>query len=156
MGKDGKRFRALKIRSMYADAETNMAKYLTPEQITQWETEHKLDDDPRITRVGRFVRKTSIDEIPQFVNVLLGQMSLVGPRPITEEELVWFGDDVDEFLSVTPGITGYWQAYARNDATWESGERQKMELYYVRNRSLALDARIILKTFSAVIGGTGQ
>lgn len=156
VGKGGKPLGVLKLRSMYVDAEEHIDRYLSPEQMKQWETEHKVTDDPRITRIGHFVRKTSLDEVPQFLNVLSGQMSVVGPRPITHEELAWLGDDVEEFLSVKPGITGYWQAFARNDATWESGERQQMELYYVRNQSLALDARIILKTVSAVFKGTGQ
>lgn len=156
IGQFGKRIRVFKLRSMYIDAESNMGKYLTPEQIQQWETEHKLDDDPRITKVGRFIRATSLDELPQFLNVLMGNMSIVGPRPITEEELSWFGDDLYEALSVKPGITGWWQVTERNEATWESGRRQELELYYVRNRGIALDLKIFLMTFGAVFKRTGK
>lgn len=156
VGQYGKPLNVLKLRSMYADAETNMEAHLTPEQIRQWETEHKLDDDPRITKVGRFIRATSLDELPQFLNVLGGQMSIVGPRPITYEETEWFGDDLEEALSVKPGITGWWQVTERNEATWESGRRQELELWYVRNRGLGLDAKIFLMTFGAMLRRTGK
>ncbi len=156
VGKNGKPFRMLKLRTMYADAENNMERYFTPEQMAEWNTEHKVMDDPRVTRIGQFLRRTSLDELPQFINVLLGQMSVVGPRPVTRVELEWYGDDVDEILSVRQGVTGYWQAFARNDATWESGERQEMELYYVRNVSASLDARIFFGTFGAIVGRTGR
>lgn len=156
VGRCGKSFDMWKLRTMYVDAEENIAQYLSSEQLCEWETEHKVIDDPRVTRVGRFLRKTSLDEIPQFLNVLMGDMSVVGPRPVTYEELHWYGDDTSEILSVRPGVTGYWQAFARNDATWESGERQAMELQYVRNFSASLDAKIFLRTFSAVLGMTGR
>lgn len=156
VGQYGKPLKVLKLRSMYIDAESNMEAHLTPEQIKQWETEHKLDDDPRITKVGKLIRATSLDELPQFLNVLAGQMSIVGPRPITREECEWFGDDLEEALSVKPGITGWWQVTERNDATWESGRRQELELYYVRNRSMALDMKIFLMTFGAMLKRTGQ
>lgn len=156
VGKNGRMFGMLKLRTMYADAEENMDKYLSAEQLVQWETEHKVIDDPRVTRVGRVLRKTSLDELPQFFNVLVGQMSVVGPRPVTPEELAYYGDDADEVLAMRPGITGYWQAFARNDATWESGERQSMELHYVRNVSAAMDARVFFHTFGAIIGLTGR
>lgn len=156
VGRNGKSFGMFKLRTMYADAEDCMERYLTPEQIEQWETEHKVDNDPRVTRIGRFLRKTSLDELPQFLNVLVGQMSVVGPRPITTEEVTWYGENADEVLSVRQGITGYWQAFARNDATWESGERQLMELYYVRNISAGMDAKIFFHTFGAIFGLTGR
>ncbi len=156
VGQYGKPLKVLKLRSMYIDAESNMEAHLTPEQIRQWETEHKLDDDPRITRVGRFIRATSLDELPQFLNVLAGQMSIVGPRPITREETDWFGDDLEEALSVKSGITGWWQVTERNDATWESGRRQELELWYVRNRGIALDMKIFLMTFGAMLKRTGK
>ena len=147
----------LKIRTMYADAEENLEKYLTPEQIVIWNTEHKLEDDPRITPVGRFLRATSLDEVPQFVNVLLGQMSLIGPRPVVQQEIDdYFADTKEELLAVKPGLTGYWQAYARNDVTFASGKRQEMELYYVRNRGFLLDAKVFFKTFSAIFTKTGH
>ncbi len=156
IGKNGVPFGMWKLRTMYADAETNVEHYLTEEQQEQWERERKVDDDPRVTKVGNALRKISVDELPQFINVLMGEMSVVGPRPVTADELEWFGEDTDEVLSVRPGVTGWWQAYARNDATWESGERQSMELYYVRNMSLLLDLRIFFHTFVAVFKLTGR
>lgn len=156
VGRGGAHFGMFKLRTMYEDAEDRIEGYLSPEQLTEWEAEHKVDDDPRVTRMGRFLRKTSLDELPQFLNVITGDMSIVGPRPVTEEELERYGDDVDTVLSVRPGVTGYWQAFARNDATWESGERQKMELHYVLNISPAFDARIFFKTFGAIFGLTGK
>lgn len=156
IGKNGVPFGMWKLRTMYADAEQNVDSYLTAEQQEQWERERKVEDDPRVTKVGRFLRESSLDELPQFLNVLVGEMSVVGPRPVTAEELTWFGDDVDEVLSVRPGITGYWQTFARNDATWESGERQEMELRYVRTMSLSMDARICLRTVGAILGMTGR
>lgn len=156
IGQYGKPFRMWKLRTMYVDAEDNIEKYLSPEQLFKWQTEHKVDEDPRITRVGRVLRKTSLDELPQFLNVIAGEMSIVGPRPVTKEEIERYGSDAEEILQFRPGITGYWQAFARNDATWESGERQAMELFYVRNVSMKLDAKIFLRTFGAVIGLTGR
>lgn len=156
VGRNGKRFRMWKLRSMYEDAEERIGGYLSPEQMVEWENEHKVSDDPRITKIGRVLRRTSLDELPQFLNVLVGDMSVVGPRPVTLKELRYLGDDAAEVLSLRPGITGYWQAFARNDATWESGKRKRMELYYVRNVSLSLDAKIFLRTFSAVLGMTGR
>lgn len=156
VGRNGKLFGMYKLRTMYEDAEDRIEGYLSPEQLQEWEAEHKVEDDPRITRVGRFLRKTSLDEFPQFLNVILGDMSIVGPRPVTEEELERYGDDVDTVLSARPGVTGYWQAFARNDATWESGERQQMELHYVLHISPQFDVRIILKTFGAIFNLTGK
>ena len=115
-----------------------------------------VEDDPRITAVGRILRKTSLDEFPQFVNVLKGEMSVVGPRPIVDEELAHYGDDLDEFLSCKPGVTGWWQVQARNDATYADGSRQQLELYYARHASATLDLNIVLRTFSAVFDGTGK
>lgn len=156
VGMGGKKIGILKLRTMYSDAEENIDKYLSPEQMRAWETEHKVENDPRVTRIGRFLRKTSLDELPQFANVLVGDMSVVGPRPVTEEEIAFYGDNADEILSVRPGITGYWQAYARNDATWESGERQQMELTYLRNIGANMDAHIFFRTFGAIFGLTGK
>lgn len=151
VGYRGREIGVLKFRSMVADA-WDVEKYLSPEQLRQWKTEMKVDDDPRITKIGRFIRKTSIDEFPQFLNVLAGQMSVVGPRPITRAELDWFGDDADRLLSCHPGITGLWQVVARNDASYESGMRQKIELMYVDNRCLRMDVKCILGTFGVMFG----
>lgn len=126
---------------------------MTPEQLAQWQREQKLDDDPRITRVGKFLRRTSLDELPQFINVLTGDLSVIGPRPVTLEETYEFGNARDEFLSIKPGITGWWQVTERNKATWENGDRQMLELFYVRHASLKLDLRIFIRTFKAMGSG---
>lgn len=151
VGRGGRAMRIWKLRTMVANAD-DLARHLTPAQIEQWEREHKVDDDPRITRVGRFLRSTGLDELPQFWCVLKGDMSVIGPRPITTGELSWLGTDVDEYLSVRGGITGLWQVTDRNEATWESGERKAIELDYVRRASLALDARIFIATFGVMFG----
>lgn len=156
IGRYGVPFGMWKLRTMYTDAEQNVERYLTPAQREQWRRERKVDHDPRVTKVGRVLRKASLDELPQFLNVLVGDMSVVGPRPVSATELKWFGDDAEEVLSVRPGVTGWWQAYARNGATWESGERQRMELYYVRNMGIDLDLRIFMHTFVAVFRLTGR
>ena len=151
VGRFGRPLRILKLRTMVADSD-NVEKYLSPEQMLQWEKERKVDDDPRITRLGALCRKVSLDELPQFLNVLAGQMSVIGPRPITSGELECFGDDAALYLSVPGGITGLWQSGPRNEATFENGERQRVELEYVRTASLGVDLRIFFKTFSAMFG----
>lgn len=153
VGKGGKAIKILKLRSMVADA-GDVQKYLSPEQLHQWEVERKVDDDPRITKVGQFIRKCSIDEIPQFLNVLKGDLSVIGPRPITRDELEqhFSVEEKEELLSVQPGITGLWQATDRNAATFESGLRQKIELQYVRNRCFRLDWNCFTGTFAAMFG----
>ena len=151
VGYRGKPLRILKLRTMVADSD-DVEKHLSPEQLDQWRRERKVDDDPRVTKVGHFLRKTSLDELPQFLNVLAGQMSVVGPRPVVEDELAAYGDDAAELLSVKPGITGWWQVRARNDATYEDGNRQELELFYVRNASLAMDARVFSRTFGIMFG----
>ena len=153
VGKGGKTIKILKLRSMVTDA-GNVQKYLSPEQLHQWEVERKVDDDPRITKVGQFIRKCSLDEMPQFLNVLNGDLSVIGPRPITRDELEQhFSDDEKaELLSVQPGITGLWQATDRNAATFESGLRQKIELNYVRNRCFQMDWKCFTGTFGAMFG----
>ena len=154
IGLNGKRIRIWKIRTMVVDAHENPERYMTPQQIKQWEREQKVDDDPRVTRIGRFLRNTSLDELPQFINVLTGELSVIGPRPVTFDETCEFGDARSEFLSVKPGITGWWQVTERNNATWENGERQMLELYYVRHACLSLDLKILMKTVRAM--GRGQ
>lgn len=150
-GRLGRPFRIYKFRSMVADAD-NVEKYLTPTQLVQWERERKVDDDPRITRLGRILRKTSLDELPQFVNVLTGEMSVIGPRAITYDELGEYGEDASFLLSVPQGVTGAWQVDARNGATFETGERQAMELEYVRHASVREDMRVFLATFGVMFG----
>lgn len=151
VGRFGRPLKILKLRSMVADSD-DVEKYLSSEQMAQWQRERKVDDDPRITRFGALCRKTSLDEIPQFLNVLAGQMSVIGPRPITSEELAWFGDDAALYLSVPGGITGLWQSGPRNKASFENGERQRVELEYVRTACLAVDAGVFFRTFDAMFG----
>lgn len=155
VGHNGKEIMLYKFRSMKKNAD-DLEKMLTPEQLEIFKTEFKLENDPRITKVGNFLRKTSLDELPQLLNILKGELTIVGPRPVVEDELENYGDNAKKFLSVKPGLTGYWQAYARNDANYATGERQKMELYYVENRSLWFDIKIFFKTFSSVFKKTGQ
>lgn len=154
-GKDGKKFRIYKFRSMCIDADKRLKEYLeqNEEARKEFEENHKLKDDPRITKLGKFIRKTSIDELPQFINVLKGDMSLIGPRPIVDGEIEKYGENKDKFLSVRPGLTGYWAANGRSDITYE--ERMKMELYYVDNISFKLDIQIFFKTIISVVKKEG-
>lgn len=154
IGKNGKRIYIWKLRTMETDAHTNPEKYLDEDQLAQWEREQKVEDDPRITRMGHFLRRTSLDELPQFINVLTGELSVIGPRPVTMEETYEFGNARDEFLSCKPGITGWWQVTERNEATWANGNRQMLELFYVRHASFGLDVRVFVRTFKAM--GTGK
>ena len=153
VGKGGKPIYIFKLRTMVSDAHEHPEKYMTPEQLAQWQREQKVDDDPRITRVGRFLRRTSLDELPQFINVVIGDLSVIGPRPVTLEETFEYGDARDEVLACKPGITGWWAATDRNDSTWGSGQRQARELFYVRHQSFGLDARVFVKTFKAMRRG---
>ena len=155
VGYRGRPLRIFKLRTMVADSD-DVEKHLSPEQLAQWKSERKVDGDPRITRVGALLRKTSLDELPQFLNVLAGSMSIVGPRPVVEDELAAYGADADAFLSMKPGITGWWQVQARNDATYEDGTRQELELYYVRNASFKLDACVFFETFKSITEKTGR
>lgn len=157
VGKDYKPIKVYKFRSMYIDAETNIDKYLTPEQKDIWIRERKLDNDPRITKIGKFMRKTSLDELPQILNVIGGSLSLVGPRPITEMEIDehFTKEETEIMLSAKPGITGYWQVYGRSDADFASGERQKLTLEYFSKRSLWLDFKILILTIPVVIKHKG-
>ena len=155
IGKNGKAFKMWKFRSMYKNAD-KMLDQLTDEQRQQYITEFKIDNDPRITPVGNFLPKTSLDELPQLFNVLCNDMSLVGPRPLIESEIqTYYADMFDTLLSVKPGVTGYWQAYARNNATYQSGQRQQMEMYYVNNASIMLDIKILFRTFASVLRRDG-
>ena len=151
-GKNGRPLPLLKFRSMHMNAE-QMIDLFTPEQKEEWEQNFKLENDPRITKIGRFLRRTSLDELPQFINVLKGELSLVGPRPIVEDELARYGSEKDKFLSVTPGLTGYWQAYARSTCTYE--QRMEMELYYVDHANFWWDIKIMLATVVTVLSRRG-
>ena len=152
IGRGGREICIWKLRSMYADAHDHPERYLDEAQMAQWRREQKVDGDPRVTRLGHFIRKYSLDEVLQFINALKGDISVIGPRPVTLAETYEFGEDRDEFLSVRPGITGWWQVTERNEATWENGRRQVLELEYVRNRGFAMDARCFLGTFGVMFG----
>lgn len=152
IGKNGKPFKMYKFRSMELDADKKLDE-LSDEMKKEFEENYKITDDPRITKIGKILRKTSLDELPQFVNVIRGELSLVGPRPIVEAELEKYGENKDKFLSVIPGITGYWQANGRSDVTYE--RRMELELYYVDNASFWLDIVILFKTVFAVFKRDG-
>ena len=154
-GKNGKVFRLYKFRSMCIGADKKLKEYLenNEEARKEFEKTHKLQNDPRITKIGNFLRKTSLDELPQMISILKGDMSFVGPRPVVEKEVEEYGTNKDKFLSVRPGLTGYWQVNGRSNTTYE--ERMKMELYYVDNCSLWLDIRIFFKTFITVFKKEG-
>ena len=155
IGKGGRPFGCYKFRSMCVDAKEKLEELLSkdPKAREEWERDFKLKNDPRITKSGNFLRRTSLDELPQIFNVLKGEMSLVGPRPIVKEELPRYGDFVRDYLSVKPGITGYWQINGRSDTTYE--ERVMMDTWYVQNWSLWLDIMILWRTVKAVAGGKG-
>lgn len=150
IGKDGKPFPCYKFRSMCVDAKERLAELLANDQEAraEWEKDFKLKNDPRITKSGAFLRKTSLDELPQIFNVLKGEMSLVGPRPIIHEELERYGEYVDDYLMVKPGITGMWQVSGRSDIEYD--ERVLLDSWYVRNWSVWLDVVMLFKTFKVV------
>jgi len=156
VGRRGRSFRCWKLRTMVPDAATALLNHLEsdPEAAAEWAATHKLRNDPRVTRIGAFLRATSLDELPQLWNVLCGQMSLVGPRPVTEEELGKFGSQHAAMLMVRPGLTGLWQVSGRNDISYN--ERVRLELDYVRQCSLRLDISILLRTVAVVVRRTGH
>ncbi|MBO9446712.1 sugar transferase [Ruegeria sp. R14_0] len=155
VGRDGRQFNCLKFRTMARDAERRLEHILETDSDAkaQWEAQQKLDDDPRITTIGEFFRKTSLDELPQFWNVIKGEMSVVGPRPIVASEASHYGEHYDDYLSVKPGITGHWQVNGRSKTTY--AERVEMDVDYVRNRSFARDIAIIFKTIKVIVMGDG-
>jgi len=155
IGKDGKSFNIYKFRTMYIDADKRLEELLEDEEIkAQWEAEFKLKNDPRITKIGAFLRKTSLDELPQIINVLQGKMSLVGPRPIIGDEIAKYGEYFEYFKAVKPGITGLWQVSGRNDIDYD--QRVQLDVWYVRNWSIGLDIIILIKTFVAVLFRKGS
>jgi len=156
VGKGGKLFACYKFRSMCVDSEEKLKKILEqdPEAGAQWERYFKLKNDPRITRSGAFLRKTSLDELPQIFNVLKGEMSLVGPRPVVPEEIKkYYGIYKEDYCAVRPGITGLWQTSGRSDVSYE--ERVHMDSWYVRNWSLWFDIVLLWRTFGVVLGKKG-
>ena len=155
IGKDGKHFKMYKFRSMVVGADEILKTMLeNDEEIRkEFEETRKLRNDPRITKMGNFLRKTSLDEFPQFINVLKGDMSLVGPRAVIDGEIELFGEHKQEVLSVKPGVTGYWAANGRSDTSYE--ERVEMETYYAKNMSIPLDVEILAKTVVSVVKKEG-
>ncbi|WP_017326171.1 undecaprenyl-phosphate galactose phosphotransferase WbaP [Synechococcus sp. PCC 7336] len=155
IGREGRKFKAWKFRSMHTNGDRILENYLEryPEMRAMWEGERKLKYDPRVTRVGRWLRRTSLDELPQLWNVLRGEMSLVGPRPIIDEEVVLYGDRIQLYLKVLPGISGLWQVSGRSDTTY--AQRVKLDEYYVRNWSVWLDIYILAKTIWVAVLAKG-
>jgi Undecaprenyl-phosphate galactose phosphotransferase WbaP len=155
IGRKGRAFECLKFRTMVPNADQVLRKVLARDAKlrAEWRRDRKLRHDPRITAVGRFLRRTSLDELPQLWNVLRGEMSLVGPRPVVSDELLRYGRKRGDYLSVLPGLTGLWQVTGRNDTNYR--RRVALDAYYVRNRCLSLDVYILLKTTLVVIGGRG-
>ena len=156
VGHNGKTFYCWKVRSMVADAETRLAAHLAadPAAKAEWEATFKLDNDPRITRLGHFIRKTSLDELPQLWNILKGEMSVVGPRPVTAEELTRYGSDAVYYKAMRPGLTGLWQVSGRNTVSYD--ERVEMDVTYSQSFGFWQDLRIILLTAKAVLSRTGK
>lgn len=152
VGKGGKTIKIYKFRSMVTNAE-ELIKQFTPEQKAEYEKNFKLENDPRITKVGNFMRKTSLDELPQLINILKGDISIVGPRPVMDVETQIYGNYRNMLLSVKPGLTGFWAANGRSHTTYT--RRRAMEIYYVKNRSVLLDLKIIFKTFISVFKREG-
>lgn len=152
VGKGGKEIGIYKFRSMVMNAE-KLIENFTPEQKEEFQKNFKLENDPRITKIGKFLRKTSLDELPQFFNVLKGDLSIVGPRPVMKIETEIYGNYKAMLLSVKPGLTGFWAANGRSDTSYK--RRRAMEIYYVKNRSFLLDIKIIFKTVISVFKSEG-
>lgn len=155
IGKNGKQFRLYKYRSMVVDADKKLEEYLAQneEARKEYKKYKKLKDDPRITKIGNIIRKFSIDEFPQFINVLKGDMSLVGPRPYLPREREDMGDNYDTIITVKPGITGYWQVNGRNDIDFE--ERTQMDVAYIQDKCTWFDIKLIIKTFLKIFQKEG-
>ncbi|MBS0615513.1 MAG: sugar transferase [Verrucomicrobia bacterium] len=156
VGRNGKPFLCWKFRTMYANADMKLKELLQKNSAMrqEWELFYKLKDDPRITKIGKFLRRTSLDELPQFWNIFMGDLSVVGPRPVTQDEIVkYFGDKAQKILSVRPGLTGIWQTSGRSLLTFE--ERIKLEESYIDQQSLSLDLRIIFKTIPMLVFSKG-
>ena len=151
-GKGGKDIKVYKFRTMYSNA-SEIFESFTPEQKEEYYKNFKLDNDPRVTKLGGFLRKTSLDELPQLFNILKGDMTIIGPRPIVEKEISKYGDKAEKLFSVVPGLAGYWQANGRSDTTYE--ERVEMDMYYIDHMCFTLDAKILFQTIFSVLKGEG-
>ena len=151
IGKNNMPFRCIKFRTMYPEAKDILENILMKDNNLKKEFEetHKLKNDPRITVIGKLLRKTSLDELPQFINVLKGEMSIVGPRPIVKGEKKKYGKNLKKVLSISPGITGLWQVSGRNNLTYK--KRVMLDLNYVRNYNLLMDIRILIRTFGVIL-----
>ncbi len=156
IGLGGRTFRCFKFRSMVVDAEAKLAALLTsdPQARAEWELDFKLRQDPRITPLGDFLRRSSLDELPQLFNVLLGDMSIVGPRPIVKSEVERYGARIESYHAVRPGITGLWQVSGRNDVSYR--RRVAMDAVYARGKCLSWDVKILLLTVPAVFLAKGS
>lgn len=150
VGLHGKPIKVYKFRSMRRHAD-RLEDMLSPEELEEYYKNFKLEHDPRITKVGAFLRKTSLDELPQLFNIIGGSLSLVGPRPVLQEETELYGQQRDLLLSCKPGLTGLWQSRGRSNVTYENGARQALELEYVRRRSFLFDIKIMFWTVGAVV-----
>jgi lipopolysaccharide/colanic/teichoic acid biosynthesis glycosyltransferase len=151
IGRGGRHFRCLKFRTMCVDADVRLARLLASDESArrEWHADHKLRVDPRITPIGKFLRKTSLDETPQLINILRGEMSLVGPRPIVDAEVPRYGRRFAAYCAQRPGITGLWQVSGRNDVSYR--RRVALDTAYAARKSIALDMRILAATLPAVI-----
>ncbi|MDD3920523.1 MAG: sugar transferase [Eubacteriales bacterium] len=155
VGKNRKPYVMYKFRSMVIGADGLAEELFTPEQKAKHAMGDKFADDPRITKVGHVLRKTSVDELPQFICILKNDMSLIGPRPVTEREAATYGASMDQLLSTKPGITGYWQVYGRANQPYLSREAQTLQLDYVKQRGVLLDIKLFFLTIKAVVCGNG-
>ncbi len=155
LGKDGKKIQIYKLRTMVPNADEILKNWLNhnPEKRRQYLRDRKIDNDPRITKIGNFLRKSSLDEFPQFINVFKGEMSLIGPRPVVPDEVKIYKKNKKKFLSMRPGLTGYWASNGRSNISYQ--ERMKMELYYIDHCGFLLDTQILFDTFFAVIKKDG-
>ena len=157
VGRNGRLFKLYKFRSMKVGAD-KLEDILSPEELELYRKEYKLLNDPRITKLGNFLRKSSLDELPQLWNIIRGDMSLVGPRPLLPSELTsnYTPEERQQLMSMQPGLTGYWQAMSRNESSYLTGERPQQELYYVGRVSFKMDMKIIFMTVGAVLGMNGE
>lgn len=154
IGKNGKKFGLYKFRTMVTNSAEILENLLKdPKYAKEWKENHKFENDPRITKMGKILRKTSLDEIPQILNILKGEMSIIGPRPLIDEEVEEYGENKEKLLSVRPGLTGWWACNGRSDTTNE--ERMKLELYYIDHMGIKLDIKIFFKTIIKVIKKEG-
>jgi undecaprenyl-phosphate galactose phosphotransferase/UDP-galactose-lipid carrier transferase len=155
IGRGGNRFHCLKFRTMVPNAERKLQRILDRDPVAraEWERDFKLKNDPRVTLIGRFLRKTSLDELPQFLNVLAGEMSIVGPRPVTRQELNLYGDNAQLYLACTPGITGLWQVSGRNDVSYAN--RVALDVRYVLTWTPLQDIKIMFRTLPAMLSRRG-